>query len=150
MAGISTVSPACAITGRPRPPGECPWQWSDQYDIKLQIAGYAFDASDRNTGNTFAVPFPYAAPGTVASFRNRSQDGFSGGGQIGYNWQFYNSLVAGLEADWTNESDSFSAQRFEHGRKFFRGQQRHRRWSAGCRLRAVEKSRRPHEGARKT
>lgn len=32
-----------AITGRPRPPGECPWQWSDQYDLKLQIAGYAFD-----------------------------------------------------------------------------------------------------------
>lgn len=37
---------ACAITGRPRPPGECPWQWSDQYDIKLQIAGYAFDADE--------------------------------------------------------------------------------------------------------
>ena len=35
---------ACAITGRPPPPGECPWQWSDQYDLKLQIAGYAFDA----------------------------------------------------------------------------------------------------------
>ena len=35
---------ACAITGRPRPPGECPWQWSDQFDLKLQIAGYAFDA----------------------------------------------------------------------------------------------------------
>jgi 3-phenylpropionate/trans-cinnamate dioxygenase ferredoxin reductase subunit len=35
---------ACAITGRPPPPGETPWQWSDQYDIKLQIAGYAFDA----------------------------------------------------------------------------------------------------------
>ena len=34
---------ACAITGRPRPPGECPWQWSDQFDLKLQIAGYAFD-----------------------------------------------------------------------------------------------------------
>lgn len=35
---------AAAITGRPRPPGECPWQWSDQYDLKLQIAGYPFDA----------------------------------------------------------------------------------------------------------
>ena len=35
---------AAAITGRPPPPGECPWQWSDQYDIKLQIAGYPFDA----------------------------------------------------------------------------------------------------------
>ena len=64
-------------------------------------AGYAFDASDRNTGNTFAVPFPYAAPGTVASFRNRSQDGFSGGGQIGYNWQLTpgSGVVIGVEAD---------------------------------------------------
>jgi len=35
---------ASAICGRPRPAGECPWQWSDQYDLKLQIAGYAFDA----------------------------------------------------------------------------------------------------------
>ena len=37
---------ACAIIGRPAPPGEVPWQWSDQYDLKLQIAGYAFDVSD--------------------------------------------------------------------------------------------------------
>ena len=37
---------AAAITGRPRPPGECPWQWSDQYDLKLQIAGYAFDVTE--------------------------------------------------------------------------------------------------------
>ncbi len=34
---------ASAITGRPAPAGETPWQWSDQYDIKLQIAGYPFD-----------------------------------------------------------------------------------------------------------
>jgi 3-phenylpropionate/trans-cinnamate dioxygenase ferredoxin reductase subunit len=37
---------ASAIVGRPRPAGECPWQWSDQYDLKLQIAGYAFDADE--------------------------------------------------------------------------------------------------------
>ena len=35
---------ASAITGRAPPPGECPWQWSDPYDLKLQIAGYPFDA----------------------------------------------------------------------------------------------------------
>jgi len=35
---------ASAITGRTRPPDECPWQWSDQYELKLQIAGYPFDA----------------------------------------------------------------------------------------------------------
>jgi len=34
---------ASAIVGRPPPAGEVPWQWSDQYDLKLQIAGYAFD-----------------------------------------------------------------------------------------------------------
>jgi len=37
---------ASAIMGKPRPPGECPWQWSDQYDLKLQIAGYAFDVDE--------------------------------------------------------------------------------------------------------
>jgi len=37
---------ASAIVGRPRPAGECPWQWSDQYDLKLQIAGYPFDADE--------------------------------------------------------------------------------------------------------
>lgn len=34
---------AGAIVGRPAPAGETPWQWSDQYDLKLQIAGYPFD-----------------------------------------------------------------------------------------------------------
>jgi 3-phenylpropionate/trans-cinnamate dioxygenase ferredoxin reductase subunit len=34
---------ACAITGRPAPAPEAPWNWSDQYDIKLQIAGVPFD-----------------------------------------------------------------------------------------------------------
>lgn len=30
---------ACAIMGRAAPPPEVPWFWSDQYSIKLQIAG---------------------------------------------------------------------------------------------------------------
>ena len=30
---------AAAITGKPAPRLDCPWFWSDQYDIKLQIAG---------------------------------------------------------------------------------------------------------------
>jgi len=30
---------AAAITGRPAPAPETPWFWSDQYDVKLQIAG---------------------------------------------------------------------------------------------------------------
>jgi 3-phenylpropionate/trans-cinnamate dioxygenase ferredoxin reductase subunit len=37
---------AAAIVGRAAPAGEVPWQWSDQYDLKLQIAGYAFDVDE--------------------------------------------------------------------------------------------------------
>jgi 3-phenylpropionate/trans-cinnamate dioxygenase ferredoxin reductase subunit len=36
-----------AILGRPAPPPEVPWFWSDQYDLKLQIAGVPFDADRR-------------------------------------------------------------------------------------------------------
>jgi 3-phenylpropionate/trans-cinnamate dioxygenase ferredoxin reductase subunit len=38
---------AASILGRPPPPPETPWFWSDQYDLKLQIAGVPFDADDR-------------------------------------------------------------------------------------------------------
>ena len=36
---------AAAITGRAPPSPEVPWFWSDQYDIKLQIAGLPFDVA---------------------------------------------------------------------------------------------------------
>ncbi|CAN5349126.1 FAD-dependent oxidoreductase [soil metagenome] len=37
---------ACAITGREQPAHEVPWFWSDQYDLKLQIAGLPFDVDE--------------------------------------------------------------------------------------------------------
>lgn len=38
---------AAAIAGRDQPPAEVPWFWSDQFDLKLQMAGLALD-SDRH------------------------------------------------------------------------------------------------------
>lgn len=38
---------ACAILGLPQPAPELPWFWSDQYDLKLQIAGIPFDADQQ-------------------------------------------------------------------------------------------------------
>jgi 3-phenylpropionate/trans-cinnamate dioxygenase ferredoxin reductase subunit len=35
---------ASAIVGRPAPAPEVPWFWSDQYDLKMQIAGLPFEA----------------------------------------------------------------------------------------------------------
>jgi 3-phenylpropionate/trans-cinnamate dioxygenase ferredoxin reductase subunit len=37
---------AAAITGRPAPEPETPWFWSDQYDLKLQIAGVPIGCDD--------------------------------------------------------------------------------------------------------
>lgn len=37
---------AAAICKRPKLPDELPWFWSDQYDVKLQIAGLAFDCDE--------------------------------------------------------------------------------------------------------
>lgn len=37
---------AAAICGKPAPAGEVPWFWSDQYDLRLQIAGIPFDATE--------------------------------------------------------------------------------------------------------
>lgn len=49
---------ASALCGRPGPAPEVPWFWSDQYDLKLQIAGLPFDA-DRVLlrGDTAAAKF---------------------------------------------------------------------------------------------
>ena len=62
-------------------------------------AGYAFAASSNNT-NSFGVPAPYGN-GTTAFFSQRNQEGFTGGGQIGYNFQFTpgSGIVVGVEAD---------------------------------------------------
>jgi 3-phenylpropionate/trans-cinnamate dioxygenase ferredoxin reductase subunit len=51
---------AAAIVGRPAPAGETPWFWSDQYDIKLQIAGLPFECDQilvrgEPTSGKFAV-----------------------------------------------------------------------------------------------
>ena len=37
---------AYAICGKPAPMPEVPWFWSDQYDLRLQIAGMPFDATE--------------------------------------------------------------------------------------------------------
>ncbi len=37
---------ASVICGRPSPTPEVPWFWSDQYDLRLQIAGLPFDTAE--------------------------------------------------------------------------------------------------------
>ncbi len=53
------------------------------------------------TGAALGAPsyFGTASAASIASNASLSNAGVIGGGQIGYNWQFNNSFLAGLEAD---------------------------------------------------
>jgi 3-phenylpropionate/trans-cinnamate dioxygenase ferredoxin reductase subunit len=78
---------AAAICGKPPPAPEVPWFWSDQYDLRLQIAGIPFDAAEVVLRGSleegkFAL-FHLAADGTVLAVEavNASQE-FMGGRRI--------------------------------------------------------------------
>ena len=114
FAAFTAMTAAAAAADLPRrapPPVFTPvpvFTWTGFY---LGVnAGYAFDASN-TTGNTIVGVSPrnaiFAGPaggntgGVLAFPGNNGNDGFTGGGQIGYNYQFNpgNSVVIGIEAD---------------------------------------------------
>ena len=78
---------ASAICGRPRPAPEVPWFWSDQYDLRLQIVGIPFDATEIVVRGDIAAGkfalFHLAADGTVQAVEavNASTE-FMGGRRI--------------------------------------------------------------------
>ena len=60
---------AADLCGRPPPSPEVPWFWSDQYDVRLQIAGLPFDVAELvirgdPSGNSFAI-FHLSTDGAV-------------------------------------------------------------------------------------
>jgi 3-phenylpropionate/trans-cinnamate dioxygenase ferredoxin reductase subunit len=78
---------AAAIYGRPQPAPEVPWFWSDQYDVRLQIAGIPFDATQIVVRGDIAAGkfalFHLAEDGLVRAVEavNASQE-FMGGRRI--------------------------------------------------------------------
>jgi outer membrane immunogenic protein len=92
------------------PPPPPPPMWTGLY-IGINAGGTWGNSNSTNvvSANVFnntAVLSPLgltygtaAALGSTAFIPASSNGGFIGGGQIGYNYQFYNSWVAGLEAD---------------------------------------------------
>jgi 3-phenylpropionate/trans-cinnamate dioxygenase ferredoxin reductase component len=78
---------AAAICGKPAPAPEVPWFWSDQYDLRLQIAGIPHDATEivvrgDPAAGTFAL-FHLQPDGTVQAVEavNASPE-FMGGRRI--------------------------------------------------------------------
>ncbi|MDJ0450227.1 outer membrane beta-barrel protein [Methylocystis sp. JR02] len=72
--------------------------WSNSNNIT-----YASFPGGCNVGFPGCAAFPNSsqllAAVSTGNINNGNQGGFIGGGQIGYNWQFYNSFVVGVEAD---------------------------------------------------
>jgi outer membrane immunogenic protein len=71
------------------------WSASNSADVVSAVAFNNFPGALSAVGATYA---PAAALGTTRNLPLKSS-GFIGGGQIGYNFQFANSWVVGLEAD---------------------------------------------------
>ncbi|CAB5301067.1 FAD-dependent pyridine nucleotide-disulfide oxidoreductase [Burkholderia multivorans] len=73
-------SAAAALCGKDKPYAALPWFWSDQYDIKLQIAGLnqGYDSvvvrGERETGRSFAAFYLKAGRLVAADCVNRPQD----------------------------------------------------------------------------
>ncbi|WP_442755182.1 outer membrane protein [Methylocystis sp. JAN1] len=103
---LAAVSPAGAADlpsqKAPAPP-PLVFTWTGLY-VGLS-AGYAWTGGDpvnmataNILDNTFAGFGPVSAAGATGTVRARL-DGFLFGGQLGYNWQLSDRLVAGMEAD---------------------------------------------------
>jgi 3-phenylpropionate/trans-cinnamate dioxygenase ferredoxin reductase subunit len=58
---------AASITGRPAPPAEVPWFWSDQYDVNLKIAGLL-------SGSTRSISRGEPSSGSFAIFHVDDDD----------------------------------------------------------------------------
>jgi outer membrane immunogenic protein len=97
------AAPAPVYTKAPMMPV---YSWTGGY-IGVN-AGYSWGDSEVSTGTVFsALPFPlgYFQPTSVpaiaaAGAQTVKPNGFTGGGQIGYNWQASSVTVVGLEADF--------------------------------------------------
>ena len=107
LAGLTAVASAADLPRRAAPPVFVPvpvFTWTGFY--AGFNAGYGFDASSNSQPTVIGVngASTLVLPGTTAAiaFSNgQSNDGFVGGGQVGYNYQFTpgSGVVIGVEAD---------------------------------------------------
>jgi outer membrane immunogenic protein len=83
--------------------------WTGFY-AGLNAGGYSWEGNSVNSVGTPIFANPLGAPGTsnaltaalagvTTSIPTGNSGGFIGGGQVGYNYQFNNRYVAGIEAD---------------------------------------------------
>ncbi|MBM3654705.1 MAG: porin family protein, partial [Alphaproteobacteria bacterium] len=136
---LSVAALALAMTGSalaadlphykapPPPPPPPPPMWTGFYvglnaggtwsnSSSLSVASFPGPCTSAGGGCTIQPNYSLSSA-LLASFFAPvgNNSGFIGGGQIGYNWQFYNSFVAGIEADIQGIAGSNSTANFASG-----------------------------------
>jgi outer membrane immunogenic protein len=96
------------------PPAPAPvYNWTGWYVGLNAGASFGNAKTDFNTAQVALVVahVPSSIPGFAGSDRTYP-DGFMGGGQIGYNWQYSPVIVVGLEADFQGADEKASGTPF--------------------------------------
>jgi outer membrane immunogenic protein len=116
-AGSAFAADLPAIKGPPPPPPpmwtgfyvglNAGYTWSNSNNVSFGAWSGAFNPAQVNAP-IFAANYALLASGVLGA----NHDGFIGGGQIGYNWQFMNSFLAGVEADIQGIAGSSSQRGF--------------------------------------
>jgi outer membrane immunogenic protein len=90
--------------------------WANSNRQTIGVGPVAADAAWRNAfGNQTNNLIAFSSAASAAGYNSGNNGGFIGGGQIGYNWQFYNSLVAGMEADIQGVANNSGSKAFATG-----------------------------------
>jgi outer membrane immunogenic protein len=105
ITGLIGTSAFAADMGVPAAPPPAPvWNWTGWYAGVNVGASFGSVKTDFNAtpvtvvANSIPTPSSFTIP---FGFTNREYpDGFMGGGQIGYNWQYSPLIVVGVEADF--------------------------------------------------
>jgi outer membrane immunogenic protein len=114
LTGSALAADLPSYKAPPPPPLPPPPLWTGFY-VGLN-AGGTWSSSRNTTISTFPIPAAIDLVGGTAAaalsssgILSTNSSGFIGGGQVGYNWQFMNSFVAGVEADIQGVAASNSA-----------------------------------------
>jgi outer membrane immunogenic protein len=91
LATVATAANAADMPLKAPPAPPAAFDWTGWY-VGLN-GGYSWGRSSSSVTGTTSAPLPFAFSTST------NMDGWLGGGQVGYNWQFNNRWLLGVEAD---------------------------------------------------
>jgi outer membrane immunogenic protein len=107
LIGTSAFAADMAVKAPPEVPPPPVWTgWYVGVNVGASMGTVKTDFNATPVTVTTSIPATFNIPGVPGPGTNtESPDGFMGGGQIGYNWQFSPIWVVGVEADFQGSAE---------------------------------------------